>query len=101
MNLTDLLKALRRWLDGVRLPFRVLTDSPAGLWVIFETDNALAELLAGEPECAPYRFVSFTVLDTRPDMHAEPVFCFYDDDSHSIPDILAGLDQGLVCAAAR
>ena len=76
MKLTDVLTALRQWLGHVELPAQVLTDSPDGLRVIFETENALAELLAGEGAYAPYRFVAFTVLDTRLDLDAGPVFCF-------------------------
>ena len=95
MNLTDVLAALREWMDCVTVPVQVQKDSPDGLRVIFETENALAELIAGEPDCAPYRFVSFHVLDTRLDLHAGPVFCFYDDDSHSVADILRELERGL------
>ena len=95
MNLTEILDALRRWLTGVNVPARVLTDRADALRVIFETENGLAELLAGEGACAPYRFVSFTVLDLRQDPHAEPVFSFCDDASHTVPEILRALDRGM------
>ena len=95
MKLTDVLTALRQWLGHVELPAQVLTDSPDGLRVIFETENAMAELLAGEGAYAPYRFVAFTVLDTRLDLDVGPVFCYYDHESHTIGDILRALDRGL------
>ena len=95
MNLTEILDALRRWLTGVDVPARVLTDRADALRVIFETENGLAELLAGEGACAPYRFVSFTVLDIRLDPHAEPVFSFCDDASHTAAEILRELDRGM------
>ena len=95
MNLTEILDALRRWLTGVNVPARVLTDRADALRVIFETENGLAELLAGEGACAPYRFVSFTVLDIRLDPHAEPVFSFCDDASHTAAEILRALDRGM------
>ena len=95
MVLTNVLTALRQWLSGVTISAQVQTDSADRLWVIFETENALAELIAREPDCGPYRFVSFTVLDKRLDLYAEPVFCFYDDESHTITDILRELDRGL------
>ena len=95
MNLTEILDALRQWLTGVDVPARVLTDRADALRVIFETENGLAELLAGEGACAPYRFVSFTVLDLRLDPHAEPVFSFCDDASHTAAEILRALDRGM------
>ena len=101
MKLTDILTALRQWLSHVDCPVQVLTDSSDGLRVIFETENALAELLAGEGAFSPYRFVAFTVLDPRQELHAEPVFCFYDDASHTIGDILRELDRGLRFLAAK
>ena len=95
MNLKELLNALRQWLAGLDAPAQILTDRADALRVIFETKNAMAELLAGEGAYAPYRFVSFTVLDTRLDLHAEPVFSFCDDDSHTIAQILRELDRGM------
>ena len=62
--------------------------------------NALAELIAGDGAYTPYRFVSFTVLDTRLALDAEPVFCDYDGEDSSIEDILRALDRGMDCAAA-
>ena len=95
MNLTEILDALRQWLAGLDAPAQVLTDRADALRVIFETENGLAELLAGEGACAPYRFVSFTVLDIRLDPHAEPVFSFCDDASHTAAEILRELDRGM------
>lgn len=95
MELTDILNTLRRWLAGVDLPAQVLTDQSDALRVIFETENTLAELLAGNGEYAPYRHVSFTVLDTRLALTAPPVYCFYDDETSTAEDILRALDKGL------
>ena len=44
MNLSDILLELRRWLETIRIPSRILTDTDRGLRVIFETENALATL---------------------------------------------------------
>ena len=95
MNLTEILDALRQWLAGLDVPARVLTDRADALRVIFETENGLAELLAGGGACAPYRFVSFTGLDLRQDPYAEPVFSFCDDASHTAAEILRELDRGM------
>jgi len=95
MDLKTILTALRHWLPGVPLPAQVLTDRDDALRVIFETENTLAELIASDGAYTPCRFVSFTVLDTRLDLPAEPVFCFYDNDSHTVEDILRALDRGM------
>lgn len=100
MNLADVLTTLRQWLSGVPVPAQVLTDIGCGFRVVFETENALAELIAGDGAYAPYRFVSFVVVDVRQDVTAEPVFCFYDEESHSIGDILRELDRGLAIITA-
>ena len=95
MDLADILPVLRQRVSEVSIPAQIQRDSTDGLLVIFETENALAELLVGAPDCTPYRFVSFTVVDIRRDVTAEPVFCFYDDETHTIADILRELDRGL------
>ena len=93
-DLSDVVSALGRWLKGVEIPARILVEREDALRVIFETENVLAELTAGARDCAPCRFVSFQALDTRLEPDAEPVFCFYDDESHTIGDILRELDRG-------
>ena len=95
MDLTEILEALRGWLQVIAVPARILTDRSDALRVIFETDAALGELIAGDGEYAPYRFVSFTVLDARLEPYAEPVFSFCDDGSHTLGDILRELNRGL------
>ena len=95
--LFEVIHAIRDWLSRIEIPCQILSDSKDFLHVFFETDHALAELIAGMPSCAPYRFVSFTVLDIRLDLKAEPVFCFHDDENCTISDILHGLDRGAAC----
>ena len=100
MSLQDILTALRQWLTEVEVSVRVQRDTPEGLWVFLETEHALAELVAAEPEMAPYRFVSFTVLDTRLDVDSTPLFCYYDDASSTAADILHQLNRGMKCIRA-
>ena len=63
--------------------------------MFFESENALAELTVGNDPCAPWRFVSMTVLDTRLDPHAAPVFTFWGREDHTVSDILRALDRGM------
>ena len=94
---TEIITKVQDWLRRIDIPCEVLTERPDALRVILETEHALAELVVGEPDCAPRRYVSFTVLDTRLDPKADPVFCFHDDESCTIPDILRELDRGEAC----
>ena len=95
MTLTEILPVLRNWLNSITLPAQVLVDSEDCLRTIFETDHALAELIVAESEFAPFRFVSFTVLDSRLEIHANPVFCFHDHENSTIADILRELNFGI------
>ena len=77
------------------LPGEILTDREDTLRVIFETGNALAELIVADSGSAPYRFVSFQVLDTRLDLTDGPAFTFHDSETSTIGEILRELDRGI------
>ena len=93
--LPQILSAVRQWLLRIDLPGEILTDREDTLRVIFETGNALAELIVADSGSAPYRFVSFQVLDTRLDPTDAPVFTFHDSETSTIGDILRELDHGI------
>ena len=95
MEFSEALTAVREWLGLVTVPAQVQRDSADGLWVFFESENALAELTVGNDPCAPWRFVSMTVLDTRLPPQAGPVFTFWGREDHTITDILRALDRGM------
>ena len=95
MEFSEVLTAVREWLGRVTVPAQINRDTDEGLWVFFESENALAELTVGSDACAPWRFVSMTVLDTRLPPQAGPVFSFWGNGDHTIPDILRELDRAL------
>ena len=95
MEFSQALTAVREWLGCVTVPAQVQRDTDEGLWVFFESENALAELIVAEGDFTPYRFVSMTVLDTRLPPQAGPVFTFWGNGDHTIPDILRELDRAL------
>ena len=95
MEFTQALTAVREWLGRVTVPAQINRDTDEGLWVFFESENALTELIVGNDPCAPWRFVSMTVLDTRLDPHAAPVFSFWGNGDHTVSDILRELDRAL------
>ena len=93
--LPQILSAVRQWLLRIDLPGEILTDREDTLRVIFETGNALAELIVADSGFAPYRFVSFQVLDTRLDLTDGPAFTFHDSETSTIGEILRELDRGI------
>lgn len=97
---SDILSAVREWLSRLQVPYEVLTDRADSLRIIFETENALGELIVAKAESAPFRWVSLTVLDKRLDIHAEPVFCFHDREDSTAADILRALDRGAAFIAS-
>ena len=95
MEFTEALIAVREWLGRAAVPAQVQRDDANGLWVFFESENALAELTVGNDAYAPWRFVSMTVLDTRLAPQAAPVFTFWGNGDHTVSDILRELDRAL------
>ena len=95
MEFSEALTAVREWLGRVTVPARINRDTDEGLWVFFESENALAELIVGSDAYTPWRFVSMTVLDTRLDPQAAPVFTFWGNGDHTVSDILRELDRAL------
>ena len=95
MEFSEALTAVREWLGRVTAPAQVQRDDTDGLWVFFESEHALAELIVGDDASAPWRFVSMTVLDTRLDPHAAPVFTFWGKQVHTVSDILRELDRAM------
>ena len=95
MEFSEALTAVREWLGRVTVPAQINRDTDEGLWVFLESENALAELTVGKDACTPWRFVSMTVLDTRLDPNAAPVFSFWGNGDHTVSDILRELDRGM------
>ena len=95
MEFAQALTAVREWLGRVTVPAKINRNTDEGLWVFFESENALAELTVGNDPCVPWRFVSMTVLDTRLDPHAASVFSFWGNGDHTVSDILRELDRGM------
>lgn len=89
------LRTVRKW--ALRVPFspEVLRDDPAGLRVIWETKTHLAELIVCRGEYAPYRFVSFQVLDLRREVVQSPVYSYFDGEDSTTDEILTALDRGI------
>ena len=89
------MRAVREWALRVPLSPEVLRDDPAGLRVIWETKTHLAELIVCRGQFAPYRFVSFQILDLRREVDQSPVYSYSDGEDSTMDGILTALDRGV------
>lgn len=99
--LHEIIDEVRIWTEAVRgtyganLKIEVLTDRSDSYRVIFDTENSMAELYIGEPDFAPYRYVSYEVAAVVEDKGACCVYWWYDDETCTLQDIIANLDKGI------
>ena len=89
------LRCLREWARRVPLSPEVLRDDPDGLRIVWETGTHLAELIVNRCEYAPYRFVSFQILDIQQEMEQSLVYSYLDGENSTTDEILAALDRGI------
>jgi len=89
------LRAVREWAFRVPLSPEVLWDDPDGLRIIWETSTHLAELIVSRGEYAPYRFVSFQILDIRQEMDQALVYGYFDSEDSTTDETLTALDRGI------
>lgn len=64
---------------------------------IANIDSALylSQLVVSQPECRPYNFVEFTILDIRQDVSQVPVFWYGDEEGATVQEIINNLNKGL------
>lgn len=91
----DILRAVRDWSGQVPFSPEVLRDDTDGLRIVWETATHLAELLVCRGEYAPYRYVSFQLLDIRRDVDQANVFSYYDGEDSTTEEILNALGQSI------
>lgn len=89
------LRCLREWARRVPLSPEVLRDDPDGLRIIWETGIHLAELIVSRGEYAPYRFVSFQILDLLREPDQALVYSYFDRQDSTMDEILTALDRGI------
>ena len=89
------LRTVREWARRIPLAPEVLRDDPGGLRIIWETKTHLAELIVCRDEYAPYRFVSFQILDLRREPDQASVYSYFDREDSTTDEILTALDRGM------
>ena len=95
----DVLGAVHQWMDAVKIQYdswlevEILEDRDTMFRAVMESKNHLAELIVNEPGFAPYRFVSFQVLGMESTGDKPPLFCFYDDETCEVSDIISRLNE--------
>lgn len=90
----EAIDAVRAWFkrqDGTE----VREDSRDRLWAFFDRSHCMAELLVCRAESAPFRYVSFQVVDVRAPKRSAPVYVFYDGPDSVPSQILAGVEEGI------
>lgn len=101
MRFADVLGAVHQWMDAVKIQYdswleiEILEDRDTMFRAVMESRNHLAELIVNEPGFAPYRFVSFQVLGMESTCDKPPLFCFYDDETCGVSDIISRLNEML------
>lgn len=88
------IRAVRGWVDA-QTGFERKRDTEGSLWATLDTEHHLVELQVHRAECAPYRYVSFQVVDVRRPLGQELVYVFHDKDGDPVEQIIEGLEQGL------
>lgn len=89
------LRTVREWARRVPLSPEILRDDPDGLRIIWETKTHLAELIVSRVEYAPYRFVSFQLLDILREPDQALVYSYFDGVDSTMDEILTALDRGI------
>ena len=97
----EIYSSVKRWLQEISLKYQgkvkitVKNDSPGHFGADVDTDRCFGELIVSEGGFRPYRYVSFTVLDSRADTAQQPVFVYFDSEKDTPGDVLRGLDKGI------
>ena len=94
---------IKNWLNNViknynnKLKFEIIKDDEEVYRAIIECNGCISELLVGILDgMAPYRYVSFTILDTRIDnVNNSLIYWYYDSEYSSVTEIIDKISQGL------
>lgn len=101
MILQEILKEAHNWFEKIKeqysnkLKIKVITDRENLYQIDFEAENCLANLTVGEPDFAPYSHVSFEVAAMINDKEPSLVYYWYDNETHTVQDIIDNLDKGI------
>lgn len=94
-------KCVEQWIKSNKSNFinnnikiEELENTSEQLYLILHFPKCLAALVVAEPDCAPYRYVSFEVGDIVNGSY-EMVYSWYDNENDSIFDILEQLNKGI------
>ena len=71
-------------------------NSDEALIVDFDFQNCIAQLSVTNSSFVPYQFVYFEAMATNASTYAEPIYCFYDDDTMRKADVIDALNEALV-----
>ena len=91
----EVLAGIRRWIAEKQQEFsagitvRHITEGENVLRVLIKTSLRIAELLVSDDnDFAPYRWISFQILNLQGEMTETPSFCYFDSPRDSLNEIL-------------
>ena len=96
-----IMKAAREWVEQIqekyasKITVDVERDEVDCFHVFIETPNSISELCVSKPYFAPYRYVSFLVMDVHKSVDSLPVFHYYDKDSDTVEEIFNQINAGI------
>ena len=99
-----IMKTAHKWIEQIqekymyKIKVDIEKDEIDCFHVFIETINAISELIVSKPDFAPYRWVSFQVMDVRRSVDSLPEFSYYDKPSDTVEEIINQLNAGIEVA---
>lgn len=70
----------------------ILKNEESEFFAIFEKNNALAQIVIGEPDFSPYKFICFEILDIKSE---KIVHYWYDNEKTTIQEIIENIEKAI------
>lgn len=70
----------------------ILGNDTFNFFAIFEKNNALAQIIIGEPDFSPYEFICFEILEMK---RGEIIYYWYDDEKTTIQEIVENIEKSI------
>ncbi|MGN0436995.1 MAG: hypothetical protein ACI4F4_00610 [Lachnospiraceae bacterium] len=97
----EILKKCKEWFYSIQTLYSetivtdIVVDDSKSFIANIDSPLYLSQIVVSQPECRPYNFVEFTILDIRQDVSQVPVFWYGDEEGTSVHEIIDNLNKGL------
>ena len=98
----EILKACKEWVYSIqdlyadKLYIDIDLDNSNELVVNIDSNKYLSQLVVSKPECRPFEFVEFTILNIDTDIESIPAFWYGDKKGDTVQEIIDNLNRGLM-----